>query len=433
MRKRFACSKCSHIFPQWYGRCPSCDEYGSIKEYQDTEKSNKSYVSIIKRPIDDINIDNQKRIGTGAKPIDIVFGGGIVPGSLILIAGAPGVGKSTMLLQMAKSIAKLGKVIYFSAEESLGQIKLRANRLKIVEKNLFISDSRDTDAIASNIANDKPTIVIIDSIQTVSSRNIAGITGSVNQLRYSTDKFLEVAKGNNIPIVIVGHITKGGLIAGPKLLEHMVDTVLLVEEAGEYKLLRAIKNRFGAIDQTAIMQMTGNGLAVLENPEGIFLGDKINASGIVRSITIKGSQPLAVEIESLVSPYGIGKSRAIGFDVNRAIMLSAIIEKQLNLKISEHDTYLNVTGGVNIDEIGVDLAVCAAVISSMKNKPLNLNYAFIGEVGLAGEIRPVQSIERRVIAASRLGFTDLLVPNINITSDIAIHKIRFLNDLISYI
>ncbi len=433
MRKKFICSKCGHIFPQWYGRCPSCDEYSSIKVYENINKPNESHISITKKSVTDINIDTQIRIRTGEKPIDAVFGGGIVPGSLVLIAGAPGVGKSTILLQIARFIAEKGKVIYFSAEESLGQIKLRADRLKINEEALFISDSRDTDAIASNISGDKPTAAIIDSIQTVSSRNIAGITGSVNQLRYSTEKFLEVAKDNNIPIIIVGHITKGGLIAGPKLLEHMVDTVLLVEETGEYKLLRATKNRFGTIDQTAIMQMGENGLTVLENPEGIFLGDKINASGIVRSVTIKGSQPLAVEIESLVSPYGIGKSRAIGFDVNRAIMLSAIIEKRLNIKISEHDTYLNVTGGVSIDEIGVDLAVCAAIISSIKNKPLNLNYAFIGEVGLAGEIRPVQSIERRINAALRLGFTDLVLPNISITSKVALHKIRFLNDLIGYI
>ena len=432
MKQKFVCVECGYKTPKWFGKCISCGSYGTIEEINE-KKTVKIDVSVNMQPISEITVSDQVRIKTGENSIDEVFGGGIVPGSLSLVAGAPGIGKSTMLLQIAKSIANGGKVIYFSAEESLGQIKLRADRLNIDENNLIISDAHDTDYIASVIESKRPLAAIVDSIQTVSSANISAVTGSVNQLRYSTNRFLETAKKNNIPVMIVGHVTKGGLIAGPKLLEHMVDAVLIVEETGGYKILRAIKNRFGAIDQTAIMQMTENGLIVLDSPEGIFLGDAIDAPGIARSITIKGNQPLAIEIESLVSPYGIGKSTAIGFDTNRLIMLSAIIEKQLKMKILGNDLYLNITGGVSVDETAVDLAVCASIISAIRNEPINMNYAFIGEVGLAGEVRLVKSMERRMASAARLGFTDIFVPQANLKTDVFLHKIKFLDELAGYI
>ncbi len=432
MKTKFICTECGYRTSKWFGRCASCGAYGTLEEFSE-KKEKKPIASANIKPVSEIIISDQIRIRTGEKSIDEVFGGGIVPGSLSLVAGAPGIGKSTMLLQIAKAVADKGKVIYFSAEESVGQVKLRAERLNINCKNLLISDASDTDYIVSIVESKKPVMAIVDSIQTVSSANISAVTGSVNQLRYSTDCFLEAAKKNNIPIVIVGHITKGGLIAGPKLLEHMVDAVLIMEEAGGYKVLRAVKNRFGAIDQTSIMQMGENGLRALERPEGIFLGKAIEAPGIARSLTIKGNQPLAVEIESLVSPYGIGKSTAIGFDTNRLIMLSAIIEKQLMMKILGHDLYLNVTGGVSIDETATDLAVCASIISSIQNKRINTNYVFIGEVGLAGEVRSTKSMERRIASAVRLGFTDIIMPDSELVSSANLHKIKFLNELPDYI
>lgn len=349
---------------------------------------------------------------TQSNELDRVLGGGVVPGSVILLAGEPGIGKSTLLLRLAEKLAASSAVLYVSGEESAQQIKLRAERLSISSKNIFLSTETDVDNLVTQIRENKPTLLIIDSIQTLTTTDLTGVAGSVGQVRESAARLQEVAKSMSIPLFLIGHVTKEGSIAGPKVLEHLVDVVLSLE--GErfhsLRLLRGVKNRFGATDEVGLFEMNEKGLLDVSDPAKLFLTDAKSAAGSVVVVAQQGLRPMLIEIQALVLPSKIPIPRRVasGFDFNRLQMLTAIIQKHLRLPLSDFDVYLNVASGFRITEPAADLGVCLAIISSFKNKPLPPKTAVIGEVGLLGEIRTVSQEARRVKEAKKLGFTNIL-------------------------
>lgn len=416
----YICSECGYESPKWFGKCPGCGEWNTMNE--ELPASAKIGNSIGRNSavnqvmaLSEITENVEKRISTGINEFDRVLGGGIVLGSLVLISGDPGIGKSTILLQMCQHLGKNKKVLYVSGEESANQIKMRAIRLGVTSENLFILPQTDVGIIVETIKYDKPDIVIIDSIQTMVYDEISSSAGSVTQVRECTNIFMHTAKGLGIPILVVGHVNKDGAIAGPKVLEHIVDTVLYFE--GEknysYRILRGVKNRFGSTNEIGVFEMTGEGLKEVLNPSLMMIsGRPKNTSGTCVACVMEGTRPILAEVQGLVCATGFGTPRRMstGFDYNRMSMLLAVLEKRAGYFFNNMDAYINVIGGLKLDEPAADLTVALALTSSLKDKPVSDNVLAFGEVGLAGEIRAVSNCEQRVAEAHRLGFEKCIIP-----------------------
>jgi len=421
----YICSNCGYETPKWLGKCPECNEWATleeaVKEIQPSSgaiKSAKSLKSVTSFSLKDIQPDNEIRYKTGMKELDRVLGGGIVKGSLVLLSGDPGIGKSTLLLQICSFLGKKLKILYVSGEESYSQIKLRADRLKVTTENLFILCETDVQAICEHIKSAEPDIVIVDSIQTMNFTELNSSPGCVTQVRESSNMFMRTAKNLSIPVIMVGHVNKDGNIAGPKVLEHIVDAVLYFE--GErnlsFRILRAVKNRFGSTNEIGVFEMMERGLCEVENPsEMLISGRPKNTPGSCVACVMEGTRPLLAEIQGLVTATGFGNPRRIsnGFDYNRFAMLIAVLEKRGGYYFSNMDAYINIVGGMKLDEPALDLTIAMALVSSLKDYALRDDVLAFGEIGLAGEIRGVSHCEQRIKEASRLGFNKCIIPKSN--------------------
>lgn len=419
----FFCQNCGHEESKWLGQCPMCKEWNTfVEEKVTTSKSSgtKTTRSAQPVPLSNINTKDDERIGTDIPELDRVLGGGIVPGSLILVGGDPGIGKSTLLLQVCQKLAKNEeKVLYISGEESLKQIKLRANRMGEFSDNLSLLCEVDLATISNVIEKEKPQVVVIDSIQTMYSEEVSSAPGSVSQVREATHQLMQLAKGLNIAIFIVGHVTKEGTVAGPRVLEHMVDTVLYFEgdRHGTYRILRGVKNRFGSTNEIGVFEMRKEGLVEVSNPSEYMLsGRPLNASGSVVACAMEGTRPMLMEIQALVSStnFNLPRRTATGMDYNRVNILMAVLEKRAGIHLSNYDAYVNLAGGLRLNEPATDLAVVLAIASSYKNRPINEDVVVFGEVGLSGEVRAVSMPEQRVAEAKKLGFKTCLLPQVSL-------------------
>lgn len=422
----YVCSQCGHESAKWYGKCPDCGEWNTMsEEIKETVKA--GYVSPEKRRtpssipvrINEISTEDEERYFTGSKELDRVLGGGIVKGSLVLLGGDPGIGKSTILLQICQHLGKVLKILYISGEESKRQIKLRASRLGVDSGNLFIMTETDVEIIADHIQNENPDLVMIDSIQTMNYKELSSSPGSVTQVRECTNILMRTSKSLDIPCIIVGHVNKDGAIAGPKVLEHIVDAVLYFEgdKQMSYRILRAVKNRYGSTNEIGVFQMNDNGLSEVQNPSLMLLsGRPKNVSGTCVACTMEGSRPILAEIQGLVANSGYGNARRMstGFDYNRMSMLLAVLEKKCGYYFSGLDAYVNVVGGLKLDEPAADLAVALALVSSLKDIVVSENLIAFGEIGLTGEIRAVNHAVQRVNEAARLGFDRCILPYHNV-------------------
>jgi len=414
----FRCSACSAATPRWSGQCPACQEWNTLTEGEamiSTSSKIKNVKPIIPTFLIQNNLNENKRLKTGIDEFDRVLGGGLVAGSLILIGGEPGIGKSTLTLQAAINASNSAKVLIFSGEESAAQIGLRYARLEQSKNNLHIVSSSNTDQILATLMAEKPTLAVVDSIQVLSSENSPGLTGSVSQIRYATEKLLEVAKTANITILIIGHVTKSGDIAGPQLLSHLVDVVLQLEgeKHHNFRLLRGLKNRFGATDEVGVFEMSGNGMIEVKNPSAAFLEGRLeNAVGSVIFPALEGTRAFLVEIQALTNttPFGYPRRTTSGIDLNRVSLLLAVLAKHARIKLDSQDVFVNVVGGIQIDEPAADLSVVLAIASSKLQKSLPANLAICGEVGLSGELRTVSQIDKRIKEAEKLGFERILIP-----------------------
>ena len=422
---KFVCQSCGYTTAKWLGRCPECGAWDSlVEEAEVTTKAGKSYLpttseKIKPRTIASVAQVTVERLATGIHEFDRVLGGGVVPGSLVLLGGTPGIGKSTILLDAGLRFGQRGiKVLYVSGEESEEQTAMRAVRLggASANENLLIMTATDLDAILAQANTVKPQLLIIDSIQTMYNAELPTAAGSVGQVRECTAKLLQFAKTTNIAVLVIGHVTKDGNIAGPRLLEHMVDVVLQFEGDRSYafRVLRALKNRFGSTEESGIFSMEAGGLAEVANPAGLFLEDRDGeAAGSLIGACMEGNRPIMVEFQALVAktPYGMPRRTAVGFDYNRVNMLLAILERRLGLDFGMYDAYVNVVGGMRITEPAADLAVVAALVSSYRNRPVPKGVLCFGEVGLTGEVRRVSAPERRIMDGINLGFTRFIVPD----------------------
>lgn len=422
----YVCSKCGYETAKWYGQCPNCREWDTLNEEvrsaQTQSVSTKvrfnNFHSRVYR-LNDIIIDEEHRYDTGLKELNRVLGGGIVKGSLVLLSGDPGIGKSTLLLQICRYLDKSLKVLYVSGEESAHQLKLRAGRLSVNAENLSLLCETDAQYICELISSEKPDIVMIDSIQTMNISELNSTSGSITQVRETTNLFMRTAKTLNIPIIIVGHVNKDGNIAGPKVLEHIVDAVLYFE--GErnfsYRILRAVKNRYGSTNEIGVFEMLDDGLAEVENPSMMLIsGRPHNTSGSCVACIMEGSRPIMAEVQSLVTPTGFGTPRRMsnGIDYNRLTMLIAVLEKRAGYFLGNMDCYVNIIGGLKVDEPASDLSIALAIVSSLKDYPVKENVLAFGEIGLGGEIRAVNSCEQRIKEAAKLGFAKCIVPKYNL-------------------
>lgn len=408
----FLCINCGYISPKWMGRCPSCGEWNTLVE-EKTERKEKKFTKPV--PLKSTKLPEETKIKTGLEEFDRVLGGGIVKGGYYLLGGEPGIGKSTLLLQVANIFSKKGyKVLYVSGEESPSQIKIRAERINIDDKNIFILCENNIEGIKEGVKEVRPELLIIDSIQTVYSPEFASSPGSITQVRECGAEIMRITKENEISSFVIGHVTKMGEIAGPKTLEHMVDCVLYLEgeEKGEVRILRSVKNRFGSAGEIGVFEITSKGLIEIKEIENIFLHRDTNVPGSAVVSLAQGTRPLFVEVQSLVTktPFSIPKRETSGFDIRRLSLLIALMEKRLSIPFYKYDVYLNVTGGIKIYETSCDLGVCVSLISSMKNISIPKDILFIGEVGLGGEIRPVNLLEMRLKEAERIGFKKAFIP-----------------------
>ena len=418
----YFCQECGYESAKWMGQCPACHEWNSFVEETVEKKSARGSRSADSSreakavPLSQIEMTQEQRVSTGMKELDRVLGGGIVQGSLVLVGGDPGIGKSTLLLQVCRNLAEHKvKVLYISGEESLQQIKIRAERIGTFGDSLSLLCETNLDTIRRVIDREKPEIVVIDSIQTMYNEDVSSAPGSVSQVRESTGTLMQIAKGLGISIFIVGHVTKEGVVAGPRVLEHMVDTVLYFE--GErhhtFRILRAVKNRFGSTNEIGIFEMQSGGLVEVLNPSQVFLEERLDgATGSAIVVTMEGSRPILAEVQALVTPtvFGNAKRTTTGLDFNRVSLIMAGLEKRCGLLLQNQDAYLKSAGGVKLDEPAIDLAVAVAIASSYKELPTNPQEAFIGEIGLTGEIRRVTRIEQRINEAAKLGFTKIYAP-----------------------
>lgn len=421
----FFCSECGYETPKWLGKCPGCDAWGTLVEQRVTKPSKSSASSFVSaspasRPkkLKDVVITAEERFTTGIDEFDRVLGGGIVKGSLILIGGAPGIGKSTLSLQMCRTIDTDKTILYVSAEESQAQIKMRADRLGIENENMLLYAETNLDEIEATISEFNPAVVIIDSIQTVYRPSLTSASGSVSQVRDATMSLMKIAKENNISVFIVGHVTKEGSLAGPRVLEHMVDCVLYFEgqQHQQHRILRAVKNRFGSTNEIGVFEMCDKGLEQVVNPSMLMLGERPgDVSGSCVVSTMEGTRPILAEIQALVSktPFPVPKRMSAGIDYNRISLIIAVLEKRVRLNLSNQDAYVNVTGGMKIDEPAADLGIALAVASSFKGFAVPKTVAAMGEIGLTGEVRAVSFAQRRINEAVKLGFDTILVPSWN--------------------
>ena len=419
----YFCQNCGHEESKWLGQCPMCKEWNTfVEEKVSTPVSGVSRGSSVAKPksqvvtLSSVSTTDEERTKTGIKELDRVLGGGIVQGSLVLVGGDPGIGKSTLLLQVCQKLAdKQKKVLYISGEESLKQIKLRANRMGEFADSLFLLCETNLAAIQSVIEKETPDVVVIDSIQTMYNEEVASAPGSVSQVRESTNVLMQLAKGLNISTFIVGHVTKEGTVAGPRVLEHMVDTVLYFEgdRHASYRILRGVKNRFGSTNEIGVFEMCNNGLVEVENPSKTMLnGRPLDASGSVVVCSMEGTRPILIEIQALVchSNFGIPRRTAAGCDFNRVNLLMAVLEKRARINLSTSDAYVNIAGGIKMNEPAIDLGITLAVVSSYKDQVIDEKTVVFGEVGLSGEVRAVSMAEQRVLEAKKLGFERVILP-----------------------
>jgi DNA repair protein RadA/Sms len=417
----YFCQECGHESPKWLGKCPSCNQWNTLVEELIVSSKNTSQVVAFSankrlknetRLMQEIEVAHQPRMQTGDLELDRVLGGGIVPGSLILFGGEPGIGKSTLLLQLAVRMNK--KILYVSGEESEQQIKMRADRVGIENTSCFILTETNTQQIFNQIEKTSPDLVIIDSIQTLHSDFIESTPGSISQIKECTAEFLRFAKETETPVFMIGHITKEGSLAGPKVLEHMVDTVLHFEGDRNhvYRLLRTVKNRFGSTNELGIYEMQGSGLRQVDNPSEILIGaNPDQLSGVAIAATIEGVRPILIEVQALVSTaaYGTPQRSATGFDLRRLNMLLAVLEKRCGFRLGAKDVFLNLAGGIKVDDPAIDLAVVSAILSSNADISIPKDVCLSAEVGLSGEIRPVQRVDQRIYEAEKLGFSRIIV------------------------
>lgn len=425
----YFCQECGYESSKWMGQCPACHAWNSLVEEKITatasgmgSKSKKNHSEVKPTTFSEISMEKEDRVQTHIGEFDRVLGGGIVPGSLTLVGGDPGIGKSTLLLQVCRQLALANqKVLYISGEESLAQIKMRAMRLGNFNDQLSLLCETNLDLIESVISREKPDIVVIDSIQTMFREDVSAAPGSVSQVRESTSLFLQIAKGLNVSIFIVGHVTKEGTVAGPRVLEHMVDTVLYFEgdRHASYRILRGVKNRFGSTNEIGVFEMRTEGLVEVLNPSEFMLNGKPEgASGSVVSCSMEGTRPILVEIQALVcdTNFNIPRRQAAGTDFNRVNLLMAVLEKRVGLRLGQSDAYINIAGGIRIMEPAIDLGIVLAIISSFKNRPIDAGVIAFGEVGLSGEVRGVNMTEVRVMEAKKLGFQTCIVPKVSLES-----------------
>ena len=446
-RRQFVCQECGYISLKWLGKCPECQKWNSLTEEIEIETSSPAHRTIAtlsRQPeaIVEISASEEDRRRTGIREFDRVLGDGIVPGSVILIGGDPGIGKSTLLLQASDALSRVyGTVLYVTGEESAAQTKLRANRLGISSEKLLVLCENDLEQIESHIAAVQPSMVVVDSIQAVYLPALQSAPGSVTQIRECAGQLLILAKSKDIPVVLVGHVTKDGALAGPRMLEHMVDTVLYFEGEQQhiYRVLRAVKNRFGSTNEIGIFEMLSRGLVDVENPSVLFLGDRQeNVSGSVVVSSIEGTRPFLLELQALVSPtnFAIPRNTTAGVDRQRIAMLVAVLHKRIGMNIGDSDVFVNITGGVRVDEPGIDLGIVMAIVSNHRDIAIDPYTVLIGEVGLGGEVRPVAHIDKRLREAAKLGFKRVILPETNrkgleLTEDIELFGAKNLLDALS--
>jgi DNA repair protein RadA/Sms len=417
-QRKYVCQECGYISPQWLGRCPECNKWKTfVEEYKKEPAYGFTISKTPTRLLSEIKVSPTIRIKTGIHEFDRVLGGGIVEGALILVGGEPGIGKSTLLLQMIDCVARNGKkVLYISGEESPSQVKLRASRFGIESKNINILAQIDIEEIVSEIEKVAPNLIVVDSIQAIYNPSVDALPGSVSQVRECAFRLMEIAKSKHIPTFIIGHVTKEGTIAGPRILEHMVDTVLYLEGDKNhfYRILRAVKNRFGSTHEIGVFEMKETGLQEVKDPSMMFLGERTNnISGNVVTCAIEGTRPFLVEIQALLSPsvYRMPQRVVSGIEYNRLSMLLAVIERRIGIRVSTYDVFINVVGGLRIEERASDLAIILAIVSGVKGKRVIEKTAILGEVGLGGEVRPVGLMEKRIKEIERLGFTRCIGPS----------------------
>lgn len=448
----FFCQNCGHEESKWLGQCPACKEWNTFVEEKVTvsrgstsaaSEAGKERASKVVT-LSSVSVEEDERIRTGIAELDRVLGGGIVQGSLVLVGGDPGIGKSTLLLQVCQRLSDGGKnVLYISGEESGKQIKLRANRMGTFSEHLYLLCETNLELIRQTIEQQKPDMVVIDSIQTMYNEEVSSAPGSVSQVRESTNILMQLAKGMNISIFIVGHVTKEGTVAGPRVLEHMVDTVLYFEgdRHASYRILRGVKNRFGSTNEIGVFEMRKEGLVEVENPSEFMLsGRPEHASGSVVACAMEGTRPILMEIQALVcrSNFGMPRRTAAGLDYNRVNLLMAVLEKRAGLPLSNYDAYVNIVGGIRMNEPAADLGIVMAIASSYKNRPVPEDAIVFGEVGLSGEVRAVTMPEQRVAEARKLGFKTCIIPEVSLktlgTSDeklgIRVVGVRSVNQVI---
>lgn len=416
----YVCRECGYETPKWMGKCPSCNSWSTLEEDIRMPVASAKTASVMPstlsvKPLSKIDATDEQRFVTGIKELDRVLGGGIVKGSGVLLSGDPGIGKSTILLQICNALQNKLNILYISGEESAIQIKMRANRLGVESDNVTVMTETDSQIVNNYILSSKPQIVMIDSIQTMQISELSSTAGSIVQVRETTNLLLRTCKSLDIPIFIVGHVNKGGDIAGPKVLEHIVDTVLYFE--GErnqsYRILRAIKNRFGSTNEIGVFEMSENGLREVENPSSMLLSGRLtDVSGDCITCVLEGTRSILAEVQGLVTATGFGNPRrtATGYDYNRLNLLLAVLEKRMGIYFSNLDTYVNIVGGMRLDEPAADLAVAMALVSGLRDIPIDEKTIAFGEIGLSGEIRTVPRAEARITEAARLGFTRCIIP-----------------------
>ena len=427
VKSKYVCQNCGYENPKWLGKCPECLQWNTFVE-EIEEKMTPRQESLAKqasrstsRPvsINSLAPKREERFSTSIPELDRVLGGGVIPGSLVLVGGDPGIGKSTLLLQVSNNVAETGKkVLYISGEESENQIKMRAKRLKISSDNLYIYTENNLAAIELQIAEVEPDMVIVDSIQTMISPEINSAPGTISQIKEGTSKFMKISKSKSISTFIVGHVTKEGALAGPKLLEHMVDTVLYFEgeRYNTYRLLRAVKNRFGSTNELGVFEMKSDGLVELENPSKVLIAEKPNdVSGSVIVSTVEGTRSMLLELQALVAPTNFGYPRrtTTGVDNNRVALILAVLEKVIGMQVQSQDVFVNIIGGLRINEPSMDLGIALAIASSFRNIPVDASVVVTGEIGLTGELRTVSFIEKRIMECEKLGFKKMVIPKGN--------------------
>jgi len=421
-KNRFICSECGYVSPKFFGRCPGCGAFNTMEEESFAPAVTKNLIFSSKSEVttlEKVEFTEKERFSTGIAEFDRVLGGGLVRGSAVLIGGDPGIGKSTLLLEAAAKLAEEGKVLYISGEESLVQIKMRAKRLKVKGENLFLLSENNLESVESHLEKQKPQTVVMDSIQSIYSENVSSLPGSVTQLRECAARLIAWAKANQTPLFLVGHVTKSGEIAGPRLLEHMVDTVLYFEgeKRHSFRILRSTKNRFGSTNEIGVFEMAEEGLIPVLNPSAIFLAQRPeDTSGSQVVASMEGIRPVLLEVQALVgkSNFSAPRRLAAGLDYNRVLLMIAVLERKTGLDFGHNDVYVSIAGGFKTDDPALDLGVCAALSSNLRNRPLDPFTVVMGEIGLTGEVRSIPQVKLRLAEAVKMGFKRALVPQYNL-------------------